>query len=69
MKSNKRGQVENERVYFKPQWGRCKGYNDIRLHMWRVQMNCKMEIESLMCSLCERKEDTTEHGIECGREK
>ena len=40
----------------------------IRLHMWEVQMNNKKETESVMCPLCERKEDTTEHAIECGRE-
>ena len=38
----------------------------IRLHMWEVQMNYKKETESVMCPLCERKEDTTEHVIECG---
>ena len=36
--------------------------------MWEVQMNYKKETESVMCPLCERKEDTTEHVIECGRE-
>ena len=40
----------------------------IRLHMWEVQMNYKKEEESVLCPLCERKEDTTEHVIECGRE-
>ena len=40
----------------------------IRLHMWEVQMNYKKETESVMCPLCERKEDTTEHVIECGQE-
>ena len=51
----------------------CHGENArdimlIRLHMWEVQMNYKKETESVMCPLCERKEDTTEHVIECGRE-
>ena len=27
IKNNKRGQVENERVYFKLQWGRSKEHN------------------------------------------
>ena len=40
----------------------------IRLHMLEVQMNYKKETESVMWSLCERKEDTTEHIIECGWE-
>ena len=40
----------------------------ITLHMWEVQMNYKKEIESVICPLYERKEDTTEHIIECGRE-
>ena len=40
----------------------------IRLHMWEVQMNYKKETESVMCPLCERKEDTTEHVTECGQE-
>ena len=40
----------------------------IQLHMWEVQMNYKKETESVMCPLCERKEDTTEHVIECGWE-
>ena len=40
----------------------------IRLHMWEVQMNYKKEAESVLCLLCERKEDTTEHVIECGQE-
>ena len=40
----------------------------IRLHMWEVQMNHKKETESVLCPLCERKEDRTEHVIECGRE-
>ena len=40
----------------------------IRLHMWEVQMNYKKETESFLCPLCERKEDTTEHVIECERE-
>ena len=40
----------------------------IRLHMWEVQMNYRKETESVMCPLCERKEDTTEHVIECGQE-
>ena len=35
----------------------------IRLHMWEVQINYKKETESVMCPLCERKEDTTEHVI------
>ena len=32
-----------------------------------VQMNYKKETQSLMCLLCERKEDTTEHVIEYGQ--
>ena len=40
----------------------------VRLHMWEVQMNYKKEVESVLCLLCERKEDTTEHVIECGQE-
>ena len=40
----------------------------IRLHMWEVQMNYKKETERVLRPLCERKEDTTEHVIECGRE-
>ena len=40
----------------------------IRLHMWEVQMNYKKETESVLRPLCERKEDTTEHVVECGRE-
>ena len=40
----------------------------LRLHMWEVQMNYKKETESVLCLLCERKEDTTEHVIECGQE-
>ena len=40
----------------------------IRLHMWEVQMNYKNETENVLCPLCERKEDTTEHGIESGQE-
>ena len=31
-------------------------------------MNYKKEVESVLCLLCERKEDTTEHVIECGQE-
>ena len=31
-------------------------------------MNYKKEAESVLCLLCERKEDTTEHVIECGQE-
>ena len=37
----------------------------IILHMWQIQINYKKETESVMCLLCERKEDTTEHVIEC----
>ena len=40
----------------------------IRLHMWEVQMSCKKETESVLCPLCKRKQETTEHVIECGRE-
>ena len=40
----------------------------IRLHMWEVQMNYKKERESVLCPLCELKEDTMEHEIECGQE-
>ena len=40
----------------------------IRLHMWEVQMSYKKERESVLCPLCELKEDTTEHEIECGQE-
>ena len=40
----------------------------IRLHMWEVQTKYNKETESVMCPLCERKEDTTEHVIKCGRE-
>ena len=40
----------------------------IRLHMWEVQMNYKKETESVLCPLCDRKEDTTEHIIKCGPE-
>ena len=36
--------------------------------MWEVQMNYKKETESVLCPICERKEDTTEHVIECERE-
>ena len=39
----------------------------IRLHMWEVQMNYKKETESVLCPLSERKADTTEYVIECGR--
>ena len=39
----------------------------IRLHIWEVQMNYKKETKSVLCPLCERKEDTTEYVIECGR--
>ena len=39
----------------------------IRLHMWEVQMNYKKETEMVMCSLCERKEDTMENVVECER--
>ena len=51
----------------------CKGEDArdimlIRLHMWEVQMNYEKETESVMCPICERKEDTMEHVIECGRE-
>ena len=31
-------------------------------------MNYKKETESVLCPICERKEDTTEHVIECERE-
>ena len=31
-------------------------------------MNYKKETESVSCPICERKEDTTEHVIECERE-
>ena len=40
----------------------------IRLNMWEVQMNYEKEIRSVMCPLCERKEDTTEHVVESGQE-
>ena len=40
----------------------------IRLHMWEVQMSYKKETKSMMCPLCERKEDTMKHVIECGQE-
>ena len=40
----------------------------IRLHMWEVQMSYKKETKSVMCPLCERKEDTMKHVIECGQE-
>ena len=36
--------------------------------MWEVQMKYKKETGSMMCPLCERKEDTMEHVIECGWE-
>ena len=36
--------------------------------MWEVQMSCKKETESVLCPLCKRKQETTEHVIECGRE-
>ena len=39
----------------------------IRLHIWEVQMNYKKETEKVMCPLCEKKEDTTEHVV-CGQE-
>ena len=46
----------------------ARGIMLIRLHMWEVQMNYKNETESVMCPSCERREDTTEHVIECRRE-
>ena len=39
----------------------------IRLHIWEVQMNYKKETKSVLCPLCERKEDITEYVIECER--
>ena len=41
----------------------------IRLHMWEVRMNYKKDSENVMCPICNKEEDTTEHVLECEREK
>ena len=46
-----------------------KGAIKIRLHMWRVSCNCKRDNTDTKCPLCKKSEDTTEHVLECEKDK
>ena len=37
----------------------------IRLHMWELKKNYPREEEDMKCPICNQKEDTTEHVLEC----
>ena len=37
----------------------------IRLHMWELKKNYPREEEDMECPICNQKEDTTEHVLEC----
>ena len=37
----------------------------IRLHMWELKKNYQREEEDTKCPICNQKEDTTEHVLEC----
>ena len=37
----------------------------IRLHMWKMKKNYPGEKEDKRCPICNQKEDTTEHALQC----
>ena len=37
--------------------------------MWEVRMNYRKDSENVMCPICGKEEDTTEHVLECERDK
>ena len=41
----------------------------IRLHMWQVNCNYKRDNTDTKCPLCKKLEDTTEHVLECEKDK
>ena len=41
----------------------------IRLHMWQVSCNYKRDNTDTKCPLCKKSEDTTEHVLECEKDK
>ena len=41
----------------------------IRLHMWQVRCNYKGDNTDTKCPLCKKIEDTTEHELECEKDK
>ena len=41
----------------------------IRLRMWELKKNYPREEEDTICPICNQKEDTTEHVLECQAEE
>ena len=37
--------------------------------MWNVNKNYRKEEEQPLCPLCETENDTTEHMLQCGRDR
>ena len=42
-----------------------KDIKKIRLHMWELKKNYPREEEDTKCPICNQKQDTTEHVLEC----